>query len=284
MSRKYKLADKWAHNATGEWLDDSGDVITQERAMRHLESIKIAIVAHFPKGYCKNSREEFPALVNNGIEEVYRSLTKFNKHECLTKVNSSAKFKRMSDADRLHWKQTHQEEALFKGEHEWVKNALMRFYWRIRFDNSDQQLGGTEIPTDFQAMQNECYAREEMDDGNSFGPDHGADVIPMREFSTTQNPMLGVDVKQAMVDLEMLADIRETEGDEAFHEHFKLMSADRQENLREFYLNRQNDDDSAESQTEYLGRMYVASNEESQQEDESQEESNEDIISEGDAE
>jgi len=260
--RKYKLADRWPKNERGEWIDASGDPITHERIMRHAESIKIQIIKHFPKGYCQNSREEFEALFNNGFEEVLLSLLKFDKNECLSKVNSNSSFKRQGDQERLDWKQKNPEQAVLQGEHEWVMKALNNYYRRYRHDHSEKKRGGIEIPIPASDWINECYAKEMdgSDDASSFGPHLGAEVIPMRDFSTSNTVSLD---RQTIFDLEMLKETYETDGREAALDAYNALSPDRKENVGEL-LKFTVDQDSGH-RDEYLAKIYADRQQEAQE-------------------
>jgi hypothetical protein len=254
----HKRKFNWVTNEKGQHVDASGVPIVDERVLRHKESIKMALLSIFPRGYCQNSGDEFEDLLQYGYIEVKRSLTLFDGHKCLTIVNSKAKHKRMSDEDRLQWKQDFQLEALLKGEKEWVMNALKRFFWRIRYDNSEKEKGGLSVSVDFNEIVADISLHEDTNagtafEGCSFAPDLISDVSSVEDigFSKESNNVFN----QALIDYDMMLDLAK-KGEEAASLYYNELSKERQEAAVSIFRRKNDSKQSDQARKEKMGEIY----------------------------
>lgn len=239
---KYVFTDKWEHRIDPDgkpiFLDADGDDITNERILRHIETIKMEVLKCWPKAECKQTAQKFDDLVQDGIVIAYRSLCSFSSTKAIDTINVDGKYNKKDDAKHMAEKKSNPAEAIIKIEKMWIRNACGNHFRYVRDLNSLKKLGGLEVPMDLESIHTRYFKTENgenlpsvFSDGSECESDsavsHFKNGLSYDHGYTCLNPT------QAEADYRMLTEVA-SKGQDAVMKLYNKMSKERQEDFREF--------------------------------------------------
>ena len=235
-------------------FDQSGIAIDDTRVMKFERLIRGVINKTLPLRKCVEGSYFYEDLIAVGHATIVRSLIKCDSDKALTTVSSTSKRKKVSDAERLKYKQENPEAAIAKCEENWVQQALFNEFRRLAWKHSEKEKGGRAVSmtlavrrkavkldndgaqVDLIAMMNDC-------EEGSFGHEEDFDSSPFNEMeeligSEEAPETYLMDVKQANEDMDRLLEMQDRmEGIDsdirmaAIQKEMSKLSSQRQEDL-----------------------------------------------------
>lgn len=142
-------------------FDQSGIAIDDARVMKYEKLIRGVINKTLPLKQCVEGSYFYEDLIAVGYATIVRSLIKCDSDKALTTVSSTSKRKKVTDAERLKYKQENPELAIAQCEENWVQQALFNEFRRLAWKHSEKEKGGRAVSMSAAARRNAVRVDED---------------------------------------------------------------------------------------------------------------------------